>query len=166
MMTELQLPHTNLEATMSVYSAKVIWNCDDSDFVKRRYSRVHQWQFDGGISLPASASPHVVPLPMSSEAAVDPEEAFVAALSSCHMLFFLDFASREKIVVASYTDQVEGVMEKNEHGRIAMTQVTLNPTVVYQGEVPDKNTVTQLHHRAHDSCFLANSVNTQIKVNI
>ena len=151
---------------MSVYSAKVIWHCDDSDFIKRRYSREHQWQFDGGICLPASASPHVVPLPMSSEAAVDPEEAFVAALSSCHMMFFLDFASREKISVVSYSDQAQGVMEKNEHGKIAMTRVTLNPQVVYQGEIPAKNILNDLHHRAHESCFLANSVTTQIDVNI
>ena len=151
---------------MSVYTSTVIWHCDDSDFVKRRYSRVHQWQFDGGISLPASASPHVVPLPMSSEAAVDPEEAFVAALSSCHMLFFLDFASREKISVKSYSDLAQGVMEKNEQGKISVTRVTLNPKVVYQGEVPEKNTLIDLHHRAHESCFLANSVTTQIDVNV
>lgn len=151
---------------MSVYSAKVIWQCDDSDFVKRRYSREHQWHFDGGISLPASASPHVVPLPMSSEAAVDPEEAFVAALSSCHMLFFLDFASREKISVVSYLDQAQGVMEENEHGKIAITRVTLNPQAVYQGEAPAKNLLIDLHHRAHESCFLANSVTTHIDINI
>ena len=151
---------------MSVYRAQVIWHCDDSDFLKRRYSREHKWLFDGGISLPASASPHVVPLPMSSEHAVDPEEAFIAALSSCHMLFFLDYASAEKISVVSYSDQARGVMEKNQHGKIAITRVTLNPQVVYKAQVPEKNTVAQLHHRAHESCFLANSVKTEIEVNI
>ncbi len=149
---------------MSVYCAQVIWLCDDSDFLERRYSREHKWLFDGGVSLPASASPHVVPLPMSSEAAVDPEEAFIAALSSCHMLFFLDYASREKIAVIRYSDQAQGVMEKNQQGKIAITRVTLNPDVVYKGEVPDKKTLAELHHRAHESCFLANSVITEIKV--
>ena len=151
---------------MSAYSAQVIWQCDDSDFLKRRYSREHKWLFDGGISLPASASPNVVPLPMSSEQAVDPEEAFIAALSSCHMLFFLDYASRKKISIVSYSDHAQGVMEKNQHGKIAITRVTLSPEVVYQGDVPEKNTVAQLHHRAHESCFLANSVKTEIEVKI
>ena len=149
---------------MSEYCAQVIWHCDDSDFLKRRYSREHQWRFDGGITLPASASPHVVPLPMSSEQAVDPEEAFIAALSSCHMLFFLDYASRQKISVVSYSDQAQGVMEKNQLGKTAITRVTLNPQVVYKAETPEKNILTELHHRAHESCFLANSVKSEIIV--
>ena len=118
------------------------------------------------LNWPHPASPHVVPLPYSSEQAVDPEEAFVAALSSCHMLFFLDYASRRKISIVSYRDQAEGIMEKDEQGNIAMTRVTLNPEVVYDEAVPEKDVVDELHHRAHESCFLANSVKTRIEVNI
>ena len=151
---------------MSVYCAQVVWHCDNSDFLKRRYSREHKWLFDGGITVAASASPDVVPLPMSSEQAVDPEEAFIAALSSCHMLFFLDYACRDKISIVSYSDQAEGIMEKNEAGKIAMTKVTLNPDVIYKGDVPDKTILADLHHRAHESCFIANSVKTRIEVNI
>lgn len=151
---------------MSQYHAIIKWTNDGSAFVKRRYSRAHEWQFDGGVTVPASASPHVVPLSMSSEAAVDPEEAFIAALSSCHMLFFLDFASRAGIAVDRYVDNAEGVMENNDQGKMVMTRVTLNPQVEYNGVTPGKATVADLHHKAHKACFLANSVKTEISVNI
>lgn len=150
---------------MSVHSAQVLWNCDDSEFVKRRYSRVHKWLFDGGAEVTASASPHVVPLPMSSEQAIDPEEAFLAALSSCHMLFFLDYASREDITVVRYRDRATGMMEKNGQGQIMMSRVILNPEVIYGGAEPDRAVLNKLHHQAHESCFLANSVKTAIEVN-
>ncbi len=151
---------------MSVYSAQVVWNCDDSEFIKRRYSREHKWLFDGGIEVTASASPHIVPLPMSSEQAVDPEEAFVAALSSCHMLFFLDYASREGVAVVNYCDRARGIMERNSQGNITMNRVILNPEVTYDGTVPERAVQEALHHKAHGSCFLANSVKTRIEVNI
>jgi len=149
---------------MSSYFATVKWVNDGSDFVKRKYSRKHVWLFDGGAEIQASPSVHVVPLPYSDESAVDPEEAFVAAISSCHMLFFLDYSSREKIDVASYTDAAVGVMKKNSQGKIAMTNVTLNPKIEYFGTTPDSQQVKALHHQAHESCFIANSVNTQIEV--
>ena len=121
---------------MSSYYATIKWKTDGGDFVKRKYSRLHEWSFDAGITVPASPSPHVVPTPYSDESAVDPEEAFVAAISSCHMLFFLDYASREKIVITSYVDNAVGVMGKNSEGKIAMTKVSLNPKVEYEGVEP------------------------------
>ncbi len=149
---------------MSIYTATVSWHNDGSDFIKRKYSRKHEWAFDGGVIVPASPSPHVVPLPYSEKSAVDPEEAFVAAISSCHMLFFLDYASREKIAIASYSDEAIGVMEKNEQGKIAMTKVTLNPKVEYADNPPSEDKIKELHHRSHESCFIANSVKTEIEV--
>jgi organic hydroperoxide reductase OsmC/OhrA len=114
--------------------------------------------------VPASASPHVVPAPWSEAAGVDPEEAFVASLSSCHMLFFLDFARRAGLVVDGYVDEAEGVLEKRADGKWAMTRVTLRPRVTWGGEAPDEATLADLHHKAHEACFIANSVTTEIKV--
>ena len=151
---------------MSTYTATVRWKrgADDA-FAQGRYSRVHEWAFDGGAVVPASASPHVVPKPYSDEAAVDPEEAFIASLSSCHMLFFLDFARRAGFLVESYSDRGEGILEKNADGRIAMTRVTLRPHVEWGGgKEPNEAQLTELHHKAHDACFIANSVTTKVKV--
>ena len=116
---------------MSRFSAEVTWKRDGATFTDRRYSRGHIWRFDGGAEVPASASPHVVPLPYSIEENIDPEEAYVAALSSCHMLFFLDFASRKKFVVDSYVDSANGVMEKQD-GKTIVTRVELCPKVTYR----------------------------------
>ncbi len=149
---------------MSSYFAKVKWKSDGGDFVGRKYSRKHEWIFDGGFTVSASPSPHVVPAPYSDESAVDPEEAFVAAISSCHMLFFLDYASRAKINVSSYVDEAVGVMERNSEGKIVMTKVTLNPKVEYLNGEPSEERVKDLHHRAHESCFIANSVKTEIEI--
>ena len=133
-------------------------------FLRRRYSRRHEWRFDGGAVVPASSSPHVVPLPMSDASAVDPEEAFVAALSSCHMLWFLDVASRAGWAVASYADEAVGVMAPDAQGRLVVSVVTLRPHVVFDGgRQPDAAALQALHHRAHESCFLANSVKTEIR---
>ncbi len=151
---------------MSTYTATVRWKrgADDA-FAQGRYTRVHEWAFDGGAVVPASASPHVVPKPYSDEAAVDPEEAFIASLASCHMLFFLDFARRAGFVVESYADRGEGVLEKGGDGRIAMTKVTLRPHVEWGGgKAPDEAALTELHHKAHEACFIANSVTTKVKV--
>jgi organic hydroperoxide reductase OsmC/OhrA len=137
---------------LTAYTATIRWSRKDGeDFARGRYSRAHQWEFDGGAVVPASPSPHVVPAPWSDVAGVDPEEAFVASLSSCHMLFFIDFARRAGFVVDGYIDECEGVLEKREDGKMAMTRVLLRP-------------IAELHHRAHDACFIANSVNTQVTV--
>ena len=150
---------------MSIYTATIHWKRDPStDFAKGQYSRAHEWAFDGGAVVPASPSPHVVPTPWSDQAGVDPEEAFVASLSSCHMLFFVDFARRAGFVVDSYVDQAEGVLEKRADGRMAMTRVALRPRVAWGGDAPDEAAVADLHHRAHDACFIANSVTTEVKV--
>ena len=150
---------------MSTYTATVRWSrSGDGDFTKGQYSRAHQWAFDGGAVVPASASPHVVPAPWSDAAGVDPEEAFVASLSSCHMLFFVDFARRAGLVVDAYVDEAEGVLEKGADGRMAMTRVTLRPRVEWDGETPDAAKLADLHHRAHEACFIANSVKTEVTV--
>ncbi len=149
---------------MSTYTANVIWNRGDQVFIDNKYSRAHQWEFDGGISVPASASPHIVPLPYSVEANVDPEEAFVASLSSCHMLFFLGIAAKKRLLIDSYIDNAEGVLEEDDNGNLAMTKITLNPTIIYSGEQPTNDVIQKIHHLSHQQCFLANSVKTVITV--
>lgn len=149
---------------MSSFSAEVAWERGDARFTDNRYSRAHRWSFDGGHVVPASSSPHVVPLPYSVAENVDPEEAFVAALSSCHMLFFLSLAAKKGLIVDSYTDKAEGVME-TVGGKTQVTRVTLNPRVAYSGPTPDRDTEADLHHRSHELCFLANSVKSQVEVN-
>jgi organic hydroperoxide reductase OsmC/OhrA len=149
---------------VSGYQAIVEWDRNGEKFTDNRYSRAHRWRFDGGVEVPASASPHVVPLPMSVRAAVDPEEAFVAALSSCHMLWFLSLAARDGFVVESYRDQAEGVMEKDAAGKLAFTRVTLRPQVRYAGDrQPDRDAENSLHHEAHEECFIARSVRTDVR---
>lgn len=149
---------------MSSFGAEVIWKRSTTEkFTDRRYSRAHVWRFDGGVEVPASSSPHVVPLPYSVEENVDPEEAYVAALSSCHMLFFLHFASDSGFVIDQYTDAAIGYMATID-GKSMITNVTLRPKVTYAGDAPTANVEADLHHRAHDACFLANSVKTEITV--
>jgi len=151
---------------MSTYAATIRWKRDPStDFAKGQYSRAHIWAFDGGLTVPASPSPHIVPAPWNDPAGVDPEEAFVASLSSCHMLFFVDFARRAGFVVDSYVDEAEGVLDKRADGRMAMTRVTLRPRVDFSGaNPPTTEELADLHHRAHDACFIANSVTTEVTV--
>jgi organic hydroperoxide reductase OsmC/OhrA len=144
---------------MSHYTTVVRWERGPQPFLDNRYSRGHRWVFDGGIEVPASSSPAVVPLPMSRADAVDPEEAFVASLSSCHMLWFLAIAAKRGFVVDSYEDRAEGIMEKNAGGKLAMTKVTLRPHVVFSGtRLPGRPQLDGLHHQAHAECFIANSV--------
>ncbi|MEZ8012584.1 MULTISPECIES: OsmC family protein [Vibrio] len=151
---------------MSEYSAVIRWaRGDDEAFSDNQYSRGHMWEFDGGVTVPASSSPHVVPLPFSVEANVDPEEAFIAALSSCHMLTFLGIAAKQKYVIDSYVDDAVGVLEEDESGRSSVTKVTLRPDIVFSGsKIPTAKQLDKLHHLAHKNCFIANSVKTEIKV--
>ena len=150
---------------MSIHIAKIQWERNDSRFSDNRYSRVHRWSFDGGAVVSASSSPHVVRLPFSDPSCVDPEEAYVAALSSCHMLWFLGLAARDGYVVDRYIDSAQGEMEKNDEGKEAITRVILRPTVIFSGaQIPNDASLTQLHHEAHESCFLASSVRTVIEV--
>jgi organic hydroperoxide reductase OsmC/OhrA len=150
---------------MSTYTAKVCWTRKgEGDFTKGQYSRAHTWEFDGGVTVPASPSPHVVPQPWCDLGGVDPEEAFVASLSSCHMLFFVDFARRAGLVIDDYVDEAVGILEKRPDGKMAMTKMTLHPRVTWSGKAPDKQSIAELHHRAHDACFIANSVTTEVTI--
>jgi organic hydroperoxide reductase OsmC/OhrA len=149
---------------MANYSAVITWERKGAVYTDNKYSRLHRWSFDGGIEVPASASPHVVKLPLSVNEAVDPEEAFIASLASCHMLWFLDIAARQGFVIDSYRDEATGVMGKNAEGKIAMTQVALHPKVAFAGEKrPSADQFEAMHHEAHEKCFIANSVKTDVR---
>jgi len=153
----------NEEGTMSAYTAVVSWDRNGDPFAEDDYSRGHRWSFDGGIEVPASASPHVVPLPRSVEAAVDPEEAFVASLASCHMLWFLSVASRRGFVVERYRDEAAGTLGRNAEGRLAMTRVMLRPRVTFAPDArPTEADHEAMHHEAHERCFIASSVRTEV----
>jgi organic hydroperoxide reductase OsmC/OhrA len=148
---------------MSTYTVSVSWQRGSHVFIDNKYSRRHSWRFDGGLEVPGSSSPHVVPLPYSDAHAVDPEEAFVASLSSCHMLWFLSIAAKRRFCIDSYVDEAEGTMAKNASGKIAMTRVTLRPRVVFSGDpLPDRAEIDAMHHEAHAECFIANSVLTEV----
>jgi organic hydroperoxide reductase OsmC/OhrA len=150
---------------MASYTATLTWTRDDAAFTDGQYSRAHEISFDGGVTMPASSSPHVVKLPLSREDAVDPEEMFVASLASCHMLFFLDFARRAGHVVDAYVDRAEGVMGKDDRGRIAITQVRLNPQVIWADDkAPAPEDIRELHHKSHEACFIANSFRGDVAI--
>jgi organic hydroperoxide reductase OsmC/OhrA len=139
---------------MAHHTASIRWTRGSAPFTDLRYSRGHTWMFDGGVQVPASSSPSSVPLPMSVEAAVDPEEAFVAALASCHMLWFLAIAAKAGFVIDRYEDEALGTLARNERGHLAMTEVVLRPRVVFEGKAPTDDEVRDLHEHAHDECFL------------
>lgn len=150
---------------MSEHKATLRWKATGPDFLKGRYSREHTWTFDGGVVVPASASPSVVPAPWSNPAHVDPEEAFVASISSCHLLTFLYLASRQGFQIDSYDDEAVGVMAKNETGVPWVSRVTLHPRIVYNGtRRPTPTEEEKLHHLAHAQCFIARSVKTEVLV--
>lgn len=149
---------------MSQYTATVTWRRNGEAFIDNRYSRAHRWSFDGGIDVAASSSPQVVPLPLSASNAVDPEEAFVASLSSCHMLWFLSIAAKRGFVVEEYVDEAVGLMAKTGDGKLAITEVTLRPGIRFDGDRrPSAIEHDAMHHEAHERCFIANSVKTIIR---
>jgi organic hydroperoxide reductase OsmC/OhrA len=150
---------------MSIHTAKVRWERGEQPFIDNRYSRLHRWSFDGGAEVPGSSSPHTVRAPLSDPAAVDPEEAFVASLASCHMLWFLSLAAKRGFRVDRYVDEAEGTMAKNERGKLAITVVTLRPAVEFSGEKrPTRADLEGLHHEAHEECFIANSVRSEVRL--
>ncbi|EHY8548762.1 TPA: OsmC family protein [Vibrio parahaemolyticus] len=153
---------------MSKHTALITWQRQVNEiFSDNQYSRAHTWRFDGGLLVPASPSPHVVPLPLSVEENVDPEEAFVAALSSCHMLVFLSIAAKRRYVIDSYVDAAEGELTAGENGKVWVSRVVLNPKVVFSGDKqPSYEQLEKMHHMAHENCFIANSVKTEIVTNI
>ena len=148
------------------YSATVSWaKATNEVFVDGKYSRVHQWQFDGGMGFRASASPHIVPAPMSDPALMDPEEAFIASISSCHMLFFLSFCAKQKFVITNYEDNAEGILAEGEDGKKQIISVTLHPVIRFEGDrSPSEEDLTRLHELSHENCFIANSVKTKITI--
>jgi organic hydroperoxide reductase OsmC/OhrA len=148
---------------VSDHVATIEWRCD-GDFRGGRYSRAHRWRFDGGTVVPASASPHVVPAPMSDPAGVDPEEALVASVSSCHMLWFLHLARDAGLDLAGYRDEAHGTMGRDDRGRMAVTRIVLRPQIDFAGDAPDPETLARLHHDAHEKCFIANSLRTEIVI--
>jgi organic hydroperoxide reductase OsmC/OhrA len=159
----LPWPRTGSDRDMSEHTAVVEWEREGAMFTDNRYSRAHRWRFDGGVEVPASSSPHVVPLPLSVSAAVDPEEALVASLSSCHMLWFLSIAAGRGFLIESYRDHAVGRLGNDASGKLAMTRVTLRPEVEFGGERrPSADEVTEMHHESHERCFIANSVKTAV----
>ena len=155
---------------MTTYRADTVWARGDTsreDFLASRYSRRHALRFDGGAEVAGSSSPHSVPLPYSDEAAVDPEEAFVSALSSCHMLFFVAFAARRGFCIDRYADAASGELERDGEGRMSMTVVTLRPGVDFSGHrQPSAEEIDRLHHEAHEACYIANSVKTEVRIEV
>jgi organic hydroperoxide reductase OsmC/OhrA len=153
------------ETPVHRYEARVTWSRNGAVFTDNRYSRGHEWSFDGGVTVPASASPSIVRPPFSVAEAVDPEEALVASASSCHMLSFLSLAARAGFIVESYVDEASGVMEKGPSGRLSFTRITLRPRIAFSGEkVPSSGELDSLHHAAHDECFIANSLKCDVVV--
>jgi organic hydroperoxide reductase OsmC/OhrA len=149
---------------MAEHVATIAWQRGDARFVDNRYSRVHTWTFDGGAEVRASSSPHVVPAPWADATAVDPEEAFVASIASCHMLWFLSIAAGRGFRVDRYVDAAVGTMAKNDQGKLAITRVTLHPDAAFSGDrLPGAAEVAAMHHEAHAECFIANSVRTEIR---
>lgn len=151
---------------MSEYKAKIIWYRQaNEDFIQSKYSRGHEWSFDGGTRIPASSSPSVVPVPYSVEANVDPEEAFVAALSSCHMLIFLSIAAKKRFVIDAYIDNASGTMEQDKNGYFSITQVVLRPEIAFSGDKhPSDEQVKKMHDLSHQQCFIANSVKSEVTI--
>jgi organic hydroperoxide reductase OsmC/OhrA len=150
---------------MSRHTATIRWKGTGPDFLKGQYSRAHTWTFDGGVVVPASPSPSVVPAPWSNPANVDPEEAFVASIASCHLLTFLFLAAKQGFQIDSYDDEAVRVMTKNENGVPWISRVTLNPKIVYSGDKrPAPTEEKRLHELAHAQCFIANSVRTEVVV--
>ncbi len=147
-----------------MHTAEIIWACE-GDFASGQYSRAHHWRFDGGIEIVAAPSPTIVPPPLGLAEAVDPEEAYIASISSCHMLWFLDFAHKAGFSVVRYRDTAEGAL-KNHDGKVWIPRVDLNIEVAFDGEAPDQETHLALHEKAHHACFIANSVRTEIVVNL
>ena len=149
---------------MADYLATIEWRADGGGFLQGKYSRAHRWRFDGGAVVPASASPGNVPAPYSDPAGVDPEEALVAAVSSCHMLWFLHLARDAGVDVASYTDDARGTLGRGGDGKVAITRVTLRPRLEFGGGAPDPALLERLHHEAHERCFIANSLKAEVVV--
>ena len=148
---------------MSRHTAEIDWT-SDGEFASGKYSRRHEWRFDGGAIVAGSSSPSVVPAPMSDPAAVDPEEALAASAASCHMLWFLALAQGAGLDVASYSDKAEAELGRVGPGRTGIVKIILRPRIAFSGRAPGAEELDRLHHSAHERCFIANSLNCEIVV--
>ncbi len=152
---------------MHQYQAEILWKRGEQAFADNRYSRAHQWEFDGGLVVGASSSPLSVAVPMSEPKNVDPEEALVAALASCHMLFDLSFVAERGFIIDQYRDLAVGIMDKNARGKQAITRIHLRPLESYSGEKqPSLQEREELHHKAHEHCYIANSIHAEVVIEI
>ncbi len=150
---------------MHTYNATISWKTDSLEsFTTNKYTRGHEWSFDGGVTVPASSSPHAVRVPFSVEAAVDPEEALVASTASCHMLTFLWLAAKAGFNIESYTDNAVGEMSPSENGSQWVSKITLDPQIVWIGNEPSAEQLADLHHHAHEGCYIANSIKSEIVI--
>ncbi len=148
----------------ATHDATIEWSLDGADFAKGKYTRMHIWSFDGGARIPASAAPQIVPMPYSDPGSVDPEEAFVAAIASCHMLWFLSLAQQQGLIVLTYLDRAQGRMERTEAGVSWVSTVTLRPKIQVSGDQPSPDVLARLHSAAHAQCYIANSLKTCIEI--
>lgn len=146
---------------MSTHTATIDWSRGDQSFTDGVYSRGHAWRFDGGAVVQGSSAP---PVPGSDPAAVDPEEALVAAVSACHMLFFLAYAAKAGLTVDRYTDAASGTLGRDDRGKVSITRVTLRPDIRWGGDAPSAEVLDDLHHRAHEACYLANSIRGEVVI--
>lgn len=146
------------------HRASVIWQRGTQDFLDKKYSREHVWRFDDGCEVPGSCPPSkLIPVPLARPDAVDPEEGLLAALSACHMLFFLALSAKAGYRIDSYIDDAIGVMGKNERGKTLMERITLRPQVTFSGDkTPTPEDIADLHSRAHAECFIANTLRSDI----
>ena len=149
---------------MADFHAKIEWLRGGAEFSYEKYNRLHTWRFEDGIEVPGRAAPGNIPKSAPLGPGIDPEQAFVASLSACHMLWFLHVACRAKLVVERYADEAVGTLGKNAEGKMAMTRVALRPTVSFSGRAPTPEEHAKLHHKAHEECFIANSVKTEVLV--
>lgn len=150
---------------MSEHQATIRWKNQGPDFLKRQYSREHTWHFDGGAAVAASPAPQIVPAPWSNAAGVDPEEAFVASVASCHMLWFLHLAGSAGFLAESYEDAAVGLLTKNERGVPWISRITLRPRIAWGGaKMPTAGDLDRLHHEAHQQCFIANSIKSEVVI--
>lgn len=148
-----------------IYTATVDWQRGNQNFADNKYSRAHTWSFDGGVTVAASSAPNALPPPLSREDAVDPEEALVASASACHMLFFLALAAKKGFTIDRYRDKAVGEMTKNERGKLFVSKVTLDPEITFSGpKQPTAEDIAALHHRAHDECYIANSIRAEVVI--
>jgi organic hydroperoxide reductase OsmC/OhrA len=147
-------------------NAKILWHrSPEEKFLDGNYRRVHNWILDGGMRIEASSSPEIIPMPMSDPSLIDPEEAFIASIASCHMLFFLSIAAKKKFIIENYEDNPEAIMGNNNEGKMAILSLILQPKVTFAGtNIPAEDNIKLIHELAHSNCFLANSIRTKISI--